>query len=187
MMKCCGFSAICTILRNCNTVSSRCGTFGAVIHWEAHGFKEDCCAPVKKGNSRDSARQDANRVRIGRYILDQCEPGEEESEAYRSKILRDEIGAFGIWTKGAMLSGVRSFIAGSPNRINVRLTSTSEIPDLAVRIASPKAGTGLENNAVVNWSSIWNCDGALVNPGDAQTATAPPFGAIMSDSARLCV
>ena len=61
------------------------------------------------------------------------------------------------------------------------------MPSLAASAASP---IGVVGSVLTMRSSAWSmvaCGGALVNPEEAQTATAPPFGASSKDSARLCV
>src|SRR5271156_4110359 len=78
-------------------------------------------------------------------------------------------------------------MAGSPKKIHVRRTSGSVIPSLAPRMPSP---SGVAGSVLRMRSRAWfkvACGGALVNPEEAQTPTAPPFGASSKDSARLSV
>src|SRR5262249_26212237 len=54
------------------------------IHCAAQGIKEGGWAELRRGTSRENARHDANRVGIGRYILDQFEPGEQDGSGRTS-------------------------------------------------------------------------------------------------------
>src|SRR5277367_5045763 len=76
-------------------------------------------------------------------------------------------------------------MAGSPKKFQVRRTSGSRIPALAVMIAAPIDCVGFAASVL---SKAWfneACGGAVVKPEEAQTPTAPPFGANSSADDRL--
>src|SRR5579863_3605230 len=76
-------------------------------------------------------------------------------------------------------------MAGSPKRIQVRRTSGSVIFNLDVRMARPRCCDGFAARVRSRAWSMAACGGAVVNPEEAQTATAPPFGASSSALERL--
>src|SRR5271156_1514051 len=76
-------------------------------------------------------------------------------------------------------------IAGSPKRIQVRRTSGSVIFNLDVRMERPSDCVGFAASVRSRAWSMAACGGAVVNPEEAQTATAPPLGASSSALDRL--
>src|SRR5580692_4678232 len=76
-------------------------------------------------------------------------------------------------------------MAGSPKKTQVRRTSLSVTPDLDWRMATPSGVDGLDLRIDSRAWFMLAWGGWLVKPEEAQTATAPPFGASSRDSARL--
>src|SRR5580658_953806 len=91
----------------------------------------------------------------------------------------------GLVETGDDAVGNATRMAGSPNRIQVRRTSGSVIFNLDVRMERPSGCVGFAASVRNRAWSIAACGGAVVNPDEAQTATAPPLGASSSAAERL--
>src|ERR1700735_5256332 len=76
-------------------------------------------------------------------------------------------------------------MAGSPKRIQVRRTSGAVIFNLDVSMERPSDCVGFAASVRRSAWSMAACGGAVVKPEEAQTATAPPFGASSSAVERL--
>src|SRR5579862_3698886 len=83
------------------------------------------------------------------------------------------------------IAGTCKLISGSPKRFHVRRTSGSVMLSLAVSVACPIGMDGLDFHSVMSDWFIVACGPASVKPEEAQTATAPPFGASISVVERL--